>query len=116
MSPPLCWPCTGQMSINIQHDLIKIPGSNCQQLTFFILKEHQHQEVLAWEGYWVTYPNPIAFREDKMHRTPTLADVHLSSLFPKPLVQEINNYSVSLSQHYNSLASKNPTHTPSTSV
>lgn len=64
MGLALCWPCTGQMSINIQHDLIQIPGSNCHWLMFFILKDNQHQEVLVWEGYWVTYPSPIAPKDE----------------------------------------------------
>lgn len=63
---------------------------------FFILKDNQHQEAVVWEGYWVTYPSPIAFGEGKMHLTPILADVQPSSLFPKPVEQEIRNYSVSL--------------------
>lgn len=109
----LCWPHTGQVSINIfQHDFVKLPGSSCQQLMLYILKDNQHEEILVWKGpHQVTYPSPTAFRQDEM-LTPTPTGICLSNLFPKPPVQQIRNYSTSLSQHYSSLATKNPTYLP----
>lgn len=80
-------PAQDRYLLTFQHDFVKLPGSSCQKLMVFFLKDNQHQKILVWKGYQVTYPSPIAFQQNEMLLTPTLADVCLSNLFLKPPVQ-----------------------------